>query len=259
MPRVLLERVVDNVIAAAASGRDVIDSGPFRVFLSRETDLIYLNYAVPLRPCTDWGQALAELKLVFERKGRRPRLEYFPVLWPDLLPELQAAGYSVEIEAPFMLLTPEDLQQPPETGAEVHLMTSTDASSVFRTLYEVGALGFGMAFSEDVEATEARARQQLDAGTFIAALSLWQGQGASCGSLSSSGDVAELAGVATVPELRRKGLASELCHRLIEQGIGQGLSLIWLSAGNEQACRVYAALGFRHAGVQVHISIVPDV
>ena len=257
--RSLLERVVANVLAAAAAGREVIDCGPFRAFLSYDTDMIYLNYAVPVAPCEDWGQALRALREVFVLRKRRPRLEYFPGLWPDLLPALQAAGYAVELEAPFMLLTPSELVVPPSTGARVQLLNPTDPTSDFMTMYEVGAKGFGMAFSEDLAATEARARAQLDDGVFLAALSWWEGQGAACGSLSCSGEVAELAGVATLPELRRRGLASELCHRLMEAGFAQGLTLVWLAAANVAACRVYEALGFQHGGVQIHCSILPGL
>jgi len=56
--------------------------------------------------------------------------------------------------------------------------------------------------------------------------------------------VAELAGVATSPALRRRGVAATLTSFLTDQLFAAGGTLAWLSAGDAAAQAVYERVGF---------------
>jgi predicted GNAT family acetyltransferase len=62
------------------------------------------------------------------------------------------------------------------------------------------------------------------------------------------GDVAEIAGVATLPSARRRGYASQLTATLARQALHQGAHLIFLSAGDDDVARLYSRVGFRRIG-----------
>ncbi|HYE01161.1 MAG TPA: GNAT family N-acetyltransferase [Alphaproteobacteria bacterium] len=249
----LLRRLSANVQAAAAEGREVFDIGPYRAFLDPATDLIYLNYAVPARPAADWGGALDELAAAFAARGRRLRFEFFADEWPDLAPALEAAGLVREAANPLMLLTAPNLRIPPPGAGRVHLLAADDPDAVYLDYYRTGAIGFGMAETgQDDRAAAARDRPRVAAGRLLPAISyLEDGTPAAVGCLMASAGVAEMAGVATIPGARRRGLAARLCHALLADGFARGVELVWLGAGDEGAAALYASLGFKAAGAQL--------
>jgi N-acetylglutamate synthase-like GNAT family acetyltransferase len=68
------------------------------------------------------------------------------------------------------------------------------------------------------------------------------------GALMREGDVAEIAGVATLPSARSRGYASQLTARLAHQALRDGVRLIFLSAGDDDVARLYTKVGFRRLG-----------
>jgi predicted GNAT family acetyltransferase len=61
-------------------------------------------------------------------------------------------------------------------------------------------------------------------------------------------DVAEIAGVATLPAARHRGLASAVTATLAHALRDAGTDLVFLSAGSEEIARVYLRVGFRRIG-----------
>ncbi len=62
------------------------------------------------------------------------------------------------------------------------------------------------------------------------------------------GDVAEIAGVATLPSARGRGYASQLTAVLARGLLARGAHLIFLTAGDDDVARLYTKVGFRRAG-----------
>jgi ribosomal protein S18 acetylase RimI-like enzyme len=62
------------------------------------------------------------------------------------------------------------------------------------------------------------------------------------------GDVAEIAGVATLPSARRLGYASQLTATLARIALESGVRLVFLSAGDDDVARLYSKVGFRRLG-----------
>jgi ribosomal protein S18 acetylase RimI-like enzyme len=68
------------------------------------------------------------------------------------------------------------------------------------------------------------------------------------GTSQRAGDVAEIAGVATLPSARGRGYASQLTATLARNLLGRGVELIFLSAGDDDVARLYTKVGFRRVG-----------
>lgn len=68
------------------------------------------------------------------------------------------------------------------------------------------------------------------------------------GAVMRSGDVAEIAGVATLPAARGRGYASQLTATLAREALKDGVHLIFLSAGDDDVARLYSKVGFRRIG-----------
>ena len=68
------------------------------------------------------------------------------------------------------------------------------------------------------------------------------------GAVMRSGEVAEIAGVATLPSARRRGYASQLTAALARRSLDDGAALVFLSAGDDDVARLYTKVGFRRIG-----------
>jgi len=92
-------------------------------------------------------------------------------------------------------------------------------------------------------------RTRATAGSYVTAVvtSPTDGMVAS-GVLMQEGDVAEVAGVATLPSARRRGYASQLTATLARRALAAHASLIFLSAGDDDVARLYTRVGFRRVG-----------
>jgi ribosomal protein S18 acetylase RimI-like enzyme len=68
------------------------------------------------------------------------------------------------------------------------------------------------------------------------------------GVLQRVDDVAEIAGIATLPVARRQGLGGAVTATLARHAIDSGVDLVFLAAGSEEIARIYLRIGFRRIG-----------
>ncbi|MFV2022103.1 GNAT family N-acetyltransferase [Micromonospora sp. LOL_023] len=71
---------------------------------------------------------------------------------------------------------------------------------------------------------------------------------AAVGSLNRVDDVAEIVGVGTLPQARRRGLASAITDTLARRALADGVDLVFLAAGDDDIAVLYHRLGFRRIG-----------
>lgn len=187
---------------------------------------------------------------VFESHGRMPRMELFKELSPELIAVLQDRGFEVESELPVMVCTQETFvpQFNPAISVEF-LHPDSDPVPFLKVLDQA----FGQNEPVTPERIE-RTRSGLRKGSVWSALARIGGEPAAGASLIPSEKTAELAGVGTAPEFRRKGAASAVSSALLQEGFAS-CEVAWLSAGDDTAKAVYERLGFRFIGTQVNISL----
>ena len=194
---------------------------------------------------------------------------------PDLLPVARSAGLQVLL-APLMVLEIAALVPDlPVTGATIRLLDphSPGFAADLASARAVAQLGFGAPAA--AAATAARRRADHRAGRAgrpgrAAAAGSGTGRGARERALSgrivtgvvespaegilASGvvqrvdEVAEVAGVATLPSARRRGYASQLTATLARHALHNDANLVFLSAGDDDVARLYSRVGFRRVG-----------
>ncbi|MBV9278881.1 MAG: GNAT family N-acetyltransferase [Chloroflexi bacterium] len=243
----VLRRCEAQAVAVARRGRAAVPVGPFLALLDPTTDLIWLNYAVPVAPIegAELDAALPELSRVFAEHGRVPRFEFTEELWPDLGPALEGAGFQLQARQPTMVCTAAAFEPYRAPGVEVRLLRASDPDDDLARFHAIISEGFGAEDSRPAGREElARFRSQLEVGSLRCALASVEGAPAGAGSTTPWEDVCELAGVATVPARRRRGAAATLSSFLVADHFGRGGTLVWLSAGDEVARRVYEKIGF---------------
>lgn len=225
-------------------------------------------YARPRLDATE-HPTLADVNAVRTRQqelGLPEAFEWVHEHQPELLAVARSAGLSV-LEAPLMLLEPERLPEP-GTFSDVPVRVLDPGDTGFaadialrRAVAAVGFANGGTARGEagpaerdatvsglDVAALEEEATRVAD-GRRISVLAATPEEGALAGGMAMRvGDVAEIAGVATLPSARRRGLGAAVTATLARELRAAGTDLIFLSAGSEDIARVYLRVGFRRIG-----------
>ncbi len=224
---------------------------PFTLFFHPTEAASHYNYAIPDEPVGgDLGASLSELCQAFASRGRQPRFEFIAGFAPDLAPALQVAGFVEESRAILMICTPETYRPAPEVpdltvtilGEDTSL---TDMGAVMAVQHE----GFSMTSRDPVSDAEAAEFLKWLAGTtfFLARL---EGEPVSAGSLIAPLDgLAEVAGIATRPAYRRRGIATVITDYTLRTAFARGVEIALLTAGDEQAGRVYERVGFLRVGM----------
>ncbi|WBB75368.1 GNAT family N-acetyltransferase [Micromonospora sp. WMMD1128] len=212
---------------------------------------------------------LAEVTAVRSRQrelGLPETFEWVHEHQPGLLAVARSAGLTV-LEAPLMRLEPERLPDPATlSDVPVRVLDPGDPgfAADIALRRAVAAIGFahgGTARGEagpaerdaalarlDVDALEEEATRVAD-GRRVSVLAGTPLDGAlASGMAMRVGDVAEIAGVATLPSARRRGLGAAVTATLARELRAAGTDLIFLSAGSEEIARVYLRVGFRRVG-----------
>jgi ribosomal protein S18 acetylase RimI-like enzyme len=185
---------------------------------------------------------------------------------PDLLAVARSAGLTV-LEAPLMVLDPEALPHPSAlSGTPVRLLDPADPSFAddLAASRAVAAVGFGAPGTDTGAAGPAERdaalrapagddlaeeRRKAAQGLRYTALADTPGEGTlASGGGMVAGDVVEIAGVATLPSARRRGLGAAVTAALARAALDAGAGLVFLSASSEDVARVYVRVGFRRIG-----------
>jgi ribosomal protein S18 acetylase RimI-like enzyme len=236
-----------NANVVSAQSRTTIDCGPFRALLDLSTDMIWLNYAVPIGAIYDARKvtaALADLRRAFAQRQRRPRFEFNALPWPALPSLLESAGFQLQERHPLMVCTPHSFRRFAAPGVAVRWLGSDEPAATLAATMALQSESFGGPAELPLAAEVERLRDQLRTGTLCYALATLDGVPAGAGSTAPIDGVAEVGGLATSPTLRRRGVATTLTSFLADQLFAAGGTLAWLSAGDAAAQAVYERVGF---------------
>lgn len=242
-----IAQLQDYLRQVARQWQDAIAQPPFTLFLDPLKDAKYANYAIPDAPLGgDLREPLAALRATFATHNRQPRLEFIEEFAPDLAPALRAAGFVEESRIYLMICTPETYRPVPDLpGLAVTELGAGSSIADVRALIDVQRQGF--------ESDEARPATDDDAARFLrsigagrAFLARLHGLPVGAGSLNPTiGELAEVAGIATITPFRRRGIAGIVTAWAVRAAFDQGVELTFLTAADERAGRVYERVGFR--------------
>jgi ribosomal protein S18 acetylase RimI-like enzyme len=228
-------------------GSTIHDTGAFRIYLWPRPEPFYRNRALPMAEPASWRPEVELLVTTFTAAAREPRLEFFAERWPSLPDALEAAGFTLESRAPVLVLDTAPAAIP--TAGE---LLGPGSPPALTAAFLAGAQAvFGVPPPGD-PGELAQLRHDLQEGVTLAATRTLKGQPISGASLIGVGAEAELAGVWTRPEQRRRGHALAVCALLLQHFFDQSGELIWLSADGDGSEELYRRLGFRPAATQLN-------
>jgi len=135
-----------NANAVSARSRTTIDCGPFQALLDPSTDMIWLNYAVPVGVIDDAQAtiaALADLRRAFAQHQRRPRFEFNALPWPALPSLLESAGFVLQERHPLMICTPPSFRRFAAPGVTVRFLGGDDPAPTLAAAMALQSESFG--------------------------------------------------------------------------------------------------------------------
>jgi ribosomal protein S18 acetylase RimI-like enzyme len=150
--------------------------------------------------------------------------------------------------------------RPPRDDLDVRLVQENDDLAL---LFSVPAVGFsnpgtavGPAGVAELRAAAAARpsseagfqRERLRSGSTVLAAAFVDGVPAASGVHQPVGAVTEVAGVATLPAFRRRGLGAAVTAFLVADARRRGIETVFLTAGSDEIARLYSTLGFRRVG-----------
>jgi GNAT superfamily N-acetyltransferase len=116
--------------------------------------------------------------------------------------------------------------------------------------------GWDPANTQPVTREDAEQLLQTSVRTGVCFLARLHGQPASAGVSTQPFDgVTEIAGIATLLPMRRRGIATALTGHAVRTAFAQGVEMACLSAGDEQASRVYERVGFHACATMLAYSV----
>jgi ribosomal protein S18 acetylase RimI-like enzyme len=248
----LLERIQAQMRAVARRQYEVVEVPPFTLFFHPEDALPHFNYAIPQGAGAN-GAALAEslalLRAAFLSRGRVPRFEFVEACAPGLGEVLEAHGFTRENRAALMVC-PRGQERSGQAvrGLEVAVMDAETGLGEFAAFLDVQHRAFSLSPPRAVSEAEALSLKETLGGgrAFLARMG---GEGVATAMIQEPDDgLAELVGVATLEAFRRRGIAGFLSSEAVHAAFEHGASLVFLSAADERAGRVYEAAGFAPAG-----------
>jgi GNAT superfamily N-acetyltransferase len=243
----------------------VEEHGPFRLFVRKGSGWPFYARPVPGRLVH-----AADVEAVRRRQrelGVPEEIEWVHEVAPSALDAATAAGLQVRL-CPLMVLrdAPAGIEVPASYAVKLLRADDADLVESMRAMRAVAQVGFDLpgvgAGTAGVEARDVAAaavpamdaealaglRTDLAEGHIARALVVGPDGPVACGTAQRAGLTVEIAGVATLPAYRRRGLGAAVTAALTLETLGLGATVVLLSAGDTDVARVYERVGFVRIG-----------
>lgn len=239
-------RIAAAQLAGLSRVRMVVPAPPF-VGLVTPGGAEFNNYAVaerPGSPVRELGDALAVLRDAFAPNPLR--FELIEQASPGAVGALLAAGLTETGRYPLLALEADQLIMPATPAGVTVRVSATLRDAIDADA--VANVAFGGGDSREPKAPG----EPADGGSVLAVL---DGRTVATAFWTAvAHGVTEIAGVATLPEWRGRGLGSLVTAAAVRAAAERaGVTLAWLTPGHEGADRIYRRVGFAPVGTAVHL------
>lgn len=245
----LLSRIDLFCDAVPRTRATVEDDGPLRLFLRTVRGGAY--YARPIPGAGAIGAGDVErMRSLMRLRSVPEAFEWVHAAAPTMEAAIGAAGVPVQV-CPLLVLDgePVDVPLPPHHTLRLLGPLDGDLVEAEHTVRSVAAAAFGAARPGRPDGDDiVRLRDDLAAGLLARALVTGPDGPVAAGAAQRAGDVVELVGIATLPAARGQGLAGAVTSALAAAARAAGADVVFLSAVDDRAARVYERVAFRRIG-----------
>jgi ribosomal protein S18 acetylase RimI-like enzyme len=239
-------------LEARAADSEVLSIGPFRVALAKDKAAPAARWVTVVEGSTSEDEtlkAVTKLKAALKKHKAPLEIEYNGSAFPKVGAWLEAAGLKLAEKNPLMACRPDAFKL--FAAAEVHLtqLRDTAIDAELEAFQQIRWTDGGDVAREVPPIESLRAALRLPGSVFLLAWLDWEAAGT--GVSHALKGAAEVVGVVTEKNHRRRGVAATVTSELVRRHFEGGGDFVFLDASNDAAARVYERLGFSRFGANL--------
>jgi ribosomal protein S18 acetylase RimI-like enzyme len=195
---------------------------------------------------TDTTEALAALRSVFEHRADKLEIEYDEVAFPEVGRWLEAAGFESVERNPLMACRPNTFRGVAAPDATLSRLTARSSGADMQAFQTIRWTNGGD--NEGPIPSAGELRQQLGSAGSVYLLAWLDGVPAGTGVSHALKGAAEIVGIVTRADKRRRGVGATVTSELVARHFESGGDFVFLDAADQGAVRLYEGLGFETFG-----------
>jgi hypothetical protein len=228
-------------------GSQLLGFGPFSVVVPGKLDpgrwVTIVEGPVTERETTE---AVARLRSLFEHQAERLEIEYDEVAFPEVGRWLEAGGLERVERNPLMASRPNRFKSFAAPGVVMSRLTEKSTAADMLAFQTIRWTNGGD--NEGPIAPVGQLRRQLESHTSVHLLARLDGVPAGTGVSHAMKGAAEIVGIVTRADKRRRGVAATVTSELVARHFASGGDFAFLDAADEGAVKLYEGLGFETFG-----------
>ncbi|HEY8635500.1 MAG TPA: GNAT family N-acetyltransferase [Candidatus Dormibacteraeota bacterium] len=242
-----------DTLAGRGDEAEVLSVGPFRVLLSSEGDSGATGWVTLIDGTAteaETTKALTKVRAALKKRKVPLEIEYNEAVFPKVGGWLEDAGLKRVERNPLMSCRP-DAFKPVPTPDEVHLtqLSAAAAEAELEAFQSIRWTDGGEIDRPPPPIDRLRVEMARPNGVFLLAWLEWEPVGT--GVSHSLKGAAEIVGVVTRKDRRRRGVAAAVTSELMRRHFANGGDFVFLDAASEDAARLYERLGFTRFGANL--------
>lgn len=239
-----------DALEARPAGTELLSVGPFRVVLSTEPGAdSWVTLVDGEATQADLTGAVGRLRSMFARREAELQIEFNESVAPHAGAWLEASGLKPTERNPLMACRPEGFRPFAAQGVTLQQLGLSSPAADLAAFQDIRWTDGGEVDRPVPPA--ARLQKELASPSSVYLLAGLAGEAAGTGVSHSLQGAAEIVGIVTRIESRRRGVAATVSSELVARHFAGGGDFVFLDAANEEAARVYARLGFERFGANL--------
>jgi ribosomal protein S18 acetylase RimI-like enzyme len=239
-----------DALHARPADSELITAGPFQAILSTTDEPISRVTLIDATTTeAETAKGITKLRSTFKKRKATFEIEYNEAAFPLVGPWLESAGFKLHERNPLMACRPEAFK--PFGAAEVELtrLTSTSRAAELQAFQGLRWTDGGDKERDAPPIERLHKELAVVSSVFLLAWLDWEPAGT--GVSHSLKGAAEIVGVVTRSDMRRRGVAATVTSSLVERHFESGGDFVFLDAASNEAAKVYEKLGFTRFGAQL--------
>jgi ribosomal protein S18 acetylase RimI-like enzyme len=239
-----------DALRQSAPGTERFSVGPFQVVAPADPGAdSWVTLLDPDLEESDVRTSLGRLRAMFAERHAELQIEFNEGVVPQAGPWLEAAGLELVERNPLMACRPPVFRPFAAAGVKPVRLRPSSAEAdlvVFQTIRWTE----GNMAGRQVPPVD-RLRQELVSAASVYLLAWLDGEPVGTGVSHGLNGAAEIVGIVTRSDTRRRGVAATVSSNLVERHFESGGDFVFLDAASDDAVRVYERLGFVRFGANL--------
>ncbi|HEY1420801.1 MAG TPA: GNAT family N-acetyltransferase [Candidatus Dormibacteraeota bacterium] len=239
-----------DALAARPAGTELLSVGPFQVVLPAQPGGDgWVTLVDREGTAEELHSAVGRLRSMFARREAALEIEFNESVAPRAGAWLEASGLKQAERNPLMACRPDGFRPFAAAGVALQQLNGESPKEELAAFQEIRWTSGGEVLAQ--APTTERLEAELRSPNSVYLLAHLDGHAAGTGVSHSLKGAAEIVGIVTRTQDRRRGVAATVSSALVARHFAAGGDFVFLDAAHEEAARVYERLGFTRFGANL--------